>query len=437
MNTGSPRLLFASSEVYPFAKSGGLADVSHALPKALSGRFDVSVIMPLYASVDRKAFGIEKLGPRYKIVMGGASYDVQLFGAEIEGVRYYFVHTPLLSEREYLYGPPDEGYEDNALRFGLFCRSVVELLKSTGGPYDLLHLNDWQTALCALLLKEEPSVRTKTLFTIHNLAYQGVFDQSTLKELGIPHRYFTMESLEFYGKVNLMKAGIAYADRVTTVSPGYAREILTSKYGCGLEGFLSLHKKKLRGILNGIDTAHFSPSGDTALAVNYDADTFSKKRENKKAYLKEVGLGGVNKPLFIFISRLTWQKGVELMVEALDEIASLDLNVAMIGEGEAMYHKWFEAIASRHKNMTLFFGYDEALSHRMYAAADFLLMPSSFEPCGLNQMIAMHYGTMPVVHAVGGLKDSVSPVAAFDADRARGFGIRFEEESREAFVAAV
>jgi len=427
------RLLFAASEVYPFAKSGGLADVAHSLPRALSSDYEVSVVMPLYRFVDRKRYGIEPMNERLDIRMGGVDYPVELHGCVYEGVEYRFIYSPILSERDFLYGLPDSGYEDNALRFGVFSYAIAALLSRES--YAVAHLNDWQCALVALLVKKEKTIRTRVLYTIHNLAYQGTFEKSALKELGIDAEYFTMEGVEFYGKLNLMKAGIAYADRITTVSPTYAKEILTPEFGCGLEGFLHHHRRKLSGIVNGIDRAHFSPSNDGALDAPYSDP--GGKSVNKKAYLKEVGLAGDAKPLFIFIGRFTWQKGMALLIETLPKIAALECNIAVLGEGETAYHEALKAIAGEHANVHLSFGYDEALSHRMYAAADFLLMPSLFEPCGLNQLIAMSYGAIPVVHRVGGLADTVHQERGFDPATSKGYGILFSKATGRSFYAAV
>jgi len=427
------KLLFAASEVYPFAKSGGLADVAHSLPRALCSAYDVDVIMPLYAFVDRKVFGIKATGESFDVVMGGIVYPVELYTCHYQGLDYTFIYSALLCDREYLYGPPESGYEDNAVRFGLFNYALRVLLKRE--QYDIAHLNDWQCALLPLLLSEDKTIQTKTVFTIHNLAYQGTFEKAILKTLGIDERHFTMDGLEFYTQVNFMKAGIAYANAITTVSPNYAKEILTSEFGCGLEGFLQQHSHKLYGIVNGIDTEHFSPSTDTMLHSPY-AD-LRVKAVNKRAYLKEIKFKGSNKPLFIFIGRFAWQKGMELFIESLPKIASQKCNIAILGEGEEKYHDALKAISRKYPNIHLEFGYDESLSHRMYAAGDFLVMPSLFEPCGLAQMIAMHYGQMPVVHHVGGLADTVHHYKDFDVKTGNGYGIVFSKPSASALLTAI
>lgn len=427
------KVLFAASEVYPFAKTGGLADVAHALPRALKNLYNVTVVMPLYSIIDRDKYDIISLNETLSISMGGKEYQIDLYGCTVEGYEYYFVYSPLLCDRKFLYGTPKSGYEDNGLRFALFSYAIVALLKKK--HYEILHLNDWQCALAALLVHKDPALSPKTIYTIHNLAYQGIFDASILESIGIDKSYFTMGSLEFYGKVNFMKAGIAYADEVTTVSPTYAREILTAELGCGLEGFLHFHHAKLTGIINGIDTDHFSPATDSVLIAPY-SDAKGKKA-NKSALLKKLGLRGINKPLFVFIGRFTSQKGIDLLIETLPKIAALDCNIALLGEGEEKYYEALDALAEQHKNIHLTFGYDEVLSHQIYAAADFLLMPSLFEPCGLNQMIAFSYGALPIVHRVGGLVDTVKRLETYQEDSCSGYGLLFSTPTSRSLLSAV
>lgn len=431
------KILFVSSEVYPFAKSGGLADVSFGLPKAMSSMFEMSIMMPMYKSIEKEKFGIKKMNISFEVQLGKNKHPVEIFATTYNGIKCYFIDSHILSSKKSLYGTPESGYKDNDLRFGLFCKAVVAFAKQSGEGYDLLHLNDWQTALCALFVKEESSMKTKTLYTIHNLAYQGIFSKKSLSRLGLSLEYFNMESLEFYDDISFMKAGIVYADAVTTVSPNYAKEILTPEFGCGLEGFLQKHKKKIVGILNGIDLSHFSPKTDPALVQNYDAKSYGKKADNKKAYLEERGLEDCEIPLFIFIGRFTWQKGIDMLVQALEPISRMKLNLAILGDGEAKYSQQIKAISSKYKNVDLFFGYDESLAHRMYASADFLLMPSLFEPCGLNQMISMHYGAIPIVHNVGGLKDSVHSIDDFGSKQQSGFGIGFDKKEPKALIDAI
>lgn len=427
------KVLFAASEVYPFAKTGGLADVAHALPRALKNLYDVTVVMPLYRIIDRDKYTITSLGETLTVSMGGEDYTIDLYGCSVDGYEYCFVYSPILCDREFLYGTAEAGYDDNGLRFALFSYVITALLHKN--RYEIVHLNDWQCALSALLIHRDRTLSTKVIYTIHNLAYQGIFDSALLKSIGIDKKYFTMNSLEFYGKVNFMKAGIAYADEITTVSPTYAREILTSEFGCGLEGFLHFHRAKLSGIINGIDREHFSPTTDNALVVPY-SDAKGKKA-NKSDLLKRLGLKGVTKPLFVFIGRFTSQKGIDLLIETLPKIAVLECNIALIGEGEESYHEALKSLASHYKNIHLTFGYDESFSHQMYASADFLLMPSLFEPCGLNQMIAFAYGAFPIVHRVGGLTDTVKRVETYQEDSCSGYGLIFSSPTSRSFLSAI
>lgn len=423
-------LLFCASEVYPFAKTGGLADVSHSLPRALQDSYELKVVMPLYSLIDRKKYAIKSLNKSFSILMNNIDYEVELFGCDYEGVEYIFIYSTLLCDREFLYGTPTSGYPDNALRFTIFCRGIVELLRAN--TYDIVHLNDWQTALVPLLLQEESEINTKTLFTIHNLAYQGVFSYETLREIAIDSKYFTIDVLEFYGQMNFMKAAIAYSDAVTTVSQSYADEILSAKFGCGLDGFLRSHKNKLTGIVNGIDSEHFTPSKDKLL--EYPFTNLTQKKLNKKSYLKEKNLKGISKPLFIFIGRFTSQKGVDLLIDSLEEMALNDCNIAILGDGEIQYQEKIKEIVDRYDNIHFEFKYNEVLSHQMYASADFLLMPSLFEPCGLNQMIAMSYGAIPIVHKVGGLKDTVNGYKLFDKESNKAYGILFDEALSDSLI---
>ena len=423
-------LLFCASEVYPFAKTGGLADVSHSLPRALQDSYELKVVMPLYSLIDRKKYAIKSLNKSFSISMNDIDYEVELFGCTYKGLEYIFIYSTLLCDREFLYGTPTSGYPDNALRFTIFCRGIVELLRAN--TYDIVHLNDWQTALVPLLLQEESEINTKTLFTIHNLAYQGLFSYETLNEIAIDSKYFTIDVLEFYGQMNFMKAAIAYSDAVTTVSQSYADEILTATFGCGLDGFLRSHKSKLTGIINGIDSEHFTPSKDKLL--EYPFTNLTEKKLNKKSYLKEKNLKGITKPLFIFIGRFTSQKGVDLLIDSLEEIALNDCNIAILGDGEIQYQEKIKEIVDRYDNIHFEFKYNEVLSHQMYASADFLLMPSLFEPCGLNQMIAMSYGAIPIVHKVGGLKDTVHDYKLFDKESNKAYGILFEDPSSDSLI---
>ncbi len=398
------KLLFAAAEIFPYAKTGGLADVAQALPRALAKQIDVLSVMPLYDFIDHEKFSLNALDDSFQITLGNNIYEVSLFEGMNQGVRTLFVYEETLCRHLSPYGNKNGDYPHNDLRFGIFSKTLLVLAQMF--EIDVLHLNDWHTALAALWAKEIfPELRV--LFTIHNLAFQGLFPFESMERLGIEEYYFTPEGIEFWGNMNCMKAGIAYSDVVTTVSPTYAKEILSPKFGCGLEGFLKVYHHKLHGILNGIDTILFDPSFDPALPNNYRVNDLTGKTANKILFCKENGLRDADKPLIVFIGRFTEQKGLDVIIEALPKLLTMNLNLAVLGEGDESMAAALNRAAKNHDNLSIQFGYEESQSHRMYAAADFLLMPSLFEPCGLNQLIALRYGTMPIVNNVGGLHDTV------------------------------
>ncbi len=408
-------VLFVSSEIFPFAKTGGLADVSYSLTEALKEHISISRVMPLYRFMEQTAF---ESYDNFTVTLDGMHYPVEILVQKEQGLHTYVVKAAHLSQTDSLYGDRNGDYPDNALRFGIFCMAIVELAIRLN--VKLIHLNDWHTALVALFVKEY-RLNIKTVFTIHNLAYQGIFDAAALETLGISRRYFTMDALEFYGKVNFLKAGIAYSDALTTVSRTYAKEILTVQFGCGLDGFLQRHKGKLTGILNGIDHELYPPLKKR-----------SEKTKAKTALCKKFGFENASLPLFVMISRLVEQKGIDLLIKSFDRLQSKQINIFILGEGEEAYCKALDKLARKYKNFSFYRGYDEALSHQTYLASDFLLMPSVFEPCGLNQLIAMHYGSIPVVHEVGGLKDSVH-----EGMDLCGKGICYAGQNTKEFVYAV
>lgn len=418
------KVLFASSEIFPYAKSGGLADVASSLPLALKKDIDICSVMPLYGFMDKKK--LIKTTLILDINLGGISYKANVWSTKNEEVLVYFIDAPLLSNTKNLYGDK-EAYANNDIRFGIFSKAVSLLAKTL--HVDIVHLNDWHCALGAFWLKNSG---IKTIFTIHNLAYQGVFEKDSLKRLGISQSHFNMQDLEFWGKCNFMKAGIRYSDKITTVSPNYAKEILTPKFGCGLEGFLNFYKNKLSGIINGIDTKVFNPLSDASLFQNYDSNSLTLKTKNKKELYKNTKLKDTKIPLFIMISRLVEQKGFDLLLESISDILKKELNLFLLVDTQSKFKKPFECIAKQSDNFKFLFGYDERLSHQLYASADFLLMPSLFEPCGLNQLIAMRYGTVPIVHGIGGLRDSVH-----EHSKKCGQGIVFKTYSKKALMSAI
>jgi starch synthase len=409
------KVLFASSEIFPYAKTGGLADVAYSLPLALSRDISISRVMPLYAFMDAKSFTHVD---NFTITLNAAHYSVEILQHQQKGIITYFVKADLLSQTQHPYGDEKGDYPDNALRFGIFSMAIVELALRLG--ITIIHLNDWHTALVPLFVKKY-ELRIKTLFSIHNLAYQGIFEKDVLATLGIEERYFTMDTLEFYGKVNFLKAGIAFSDVITTVSHVYAQEILTAEFGCGLAGFLEFHKKKLFGILNGIDYEMFP-----------QIQTLEEKTNAKQTLCKEFDLKNNARPLFIMVSRLVEQKGIELLTKSMDALLDKELNLFIIGEGEEAFCKVLHAFDKKYANFAFFEGYDEGLSKQAYRSADFLLMPSLFEPCGLNQFIAMNNGAVALVHRVGGLAESVH-----EKELLCGRGISYHEQNKKEFLYAI
>lgn len=424
------RILFVSSEIYPYAKTGGLADVSSALPKALSDKgIEVVSVMPLYASIERERYGIQKSDISFNIVLNRHIYPCDVFYKD----NVYFIANPALFERDSMYGE----YDDNGLRFGVFAYAVLELALRLHFSWDIIHLNDWQSALIAYLAKVRYKLDTKIILTIHNLAFQGIFPKELMNDLQIGWDTFTMQRFEFYDQINFLKGAIAYSDRVVAASPKYAKEIQTPQFGCDLDPFLRNNRHKLSGILNGIDSAEFNPALDTSLYKNYDDVLSDNKRMNKVRLLDELGLAHPERPLFVFVGRFAWQKGVSVILETLHSLHTIEINVVILGNGERYYNDCFSSLEGVYPNVAIRLGYDERLSRMIYSGGDFLMMPSLYEPCGLNQMIAMAYGCVPIVRATGGLVDSVEDLSDEPFPPHKGVGILFEEMGRFPFLLAI
>ncbi len=425
------RILFVSSEIYPFAKTGGLADVSGSLPKALTELgINVKTVMPLYKSVNVERFGIEPAGKKVTVSLKSGKFEFEVFRVS-DGVEHYFLKNEQLFHREFLYGTPQGDYPDNDVRFGAFCWAVVKLIEEGFFRQEIVHVNDWQTALIPVLLKKRKS-KVKTLLTIHNLAYQGIFPKETVEKLNLGWELFNLESLEFWGKVNFLKGGIVFSDAINTVSPTYSKEITTPEFGFGLDGVLRKYSYKLFGILNGIDYEVWNPETDRNVYVNYTETSIGNKDVNKSYFLKETNLWNEELPLFAFIGRLAKQKGIDLIVEGIEEMSKLPANFAFLGTGDAYYNRFFNSIKGKYRNVYVKVAYDEPLSRKMYASADFLIMPSLYEPCGLNQMIAMRYGTLVVGRETGGIADTVR-----DVEEPGGYGFLFREFKTKSFLEAV
>jgi starch synthase len=384
--------------------------------------------MPLYGSIDREKHNIQSTGLFYSFGVSGTVYEFEVFQS---GDTLFLSENSGLFTRDEMYGD----YWDNNIRFGIFCYAVLEYIKATEQYFDILHINDWQSALIALLEKEKYQLGSKVVFTIHNLAYQGIFPKDSIRKLDLSWEYFTASKLEYHDNINLLKSAIVYSDVFTTVSPTYAKEIQTKEYGCDLETLIQDNEYKLQGILNGVDYDEFNPALDTNINKHFDADNLDNKRVIKEELLKELHLEGVDKPLFVFIGRFTAQKGIDQILKSLNSLASYPINIIILGSGEKNYNDWCHALVGVHKNISITIGYNEALARNIYASADFLYMPSQNAPCGLNQMIAMKYGAMPIVRPVGGLKDSVDDFDGELSDN-KGRGLILENDDVQTFINA-
>lgn len=414
------KVAFIASEVAPYAKTGGLADVTGSLPVALRHvGVDPLVIMPKYRSVSVK----------------GCT-------ALLKGrTPVHFIENEAYFNRAGLYGDKNGDYHDNLERFSFFCRRALELLKEVNFKPDIIHLNDWQTALVAAYLKRfykgDPFYKnTKAVFTIHNLAYQGVFPKEEFPKTNLGWEFFTMDGLEFYDAVSLIKSGLNYADVVTTVSPTYASEIQTPEYGYGLDGILRKRRKELFGIVNGIDYDVWDPAKDRVIFKRYSLKNIDDKYKNKAALQKESGLDiDEGAPIVGVVLRLAQQKGADLISYSIDKIIEKGAQFILLGTGDEEYQTLFTNIARRHpRRASINLRYDAILAERIYAGSDMFLMPSLFEPCGLGQLISLKYGTIPIVRATGGLRDTV---VDYTSDRANGYGFTFLEYKPQALLKAL
>lgn len=423
------RVLLASSEVVGFAKTGGLADVAGSLPSALARRgLRCAVILPLYNTARKP--GVEPTDISVDIQVGWRRMPARLWRSTLpDGVTAYLVENDHYFGRDgehgrglYQYTLPDGGkrdYEDNCERFVFFNRAVCELLPRLDEWPDVVHVNDWQTGLIPVYLREvyrgrDARVdRTRTLMTIHNIAFQGVFWHWDMNLAGLPWHLFNHNQLEYYGKLSFLKAGVVFADQISTVSPTYAREIQTPHFGRGMQGTLFANRHRLHGIVNGVDYAQWDPRNDTLIAANYGPDDLSGKAECKRALQRELGLREDDVPVLGVVARLTEQKGVDLIVAVAPGILDRGWQLAVLGDGDPKYHRALEDLHRRYPSrLGLRLGFDEGLAHRVEAGADLFLMPSSFEPSGLNQLYSLRYGTPPVVRATGGLADTVTDTNA-------------------------
>ena len=441
------------SEAVPFAKTGGLADVAGALPKALMNQgADSIVLMPAYKSIFEKDFKLEKIADGLEVHItwyNAISFD--LYKTTHENIDFYFIRNDAFFGRDNLYGTPQGDYTDNNIRFGFFSKAIFEVLSRIGYIPDIIHLHDYHFALASLFLKEirdnlkeTPFSRTKAVFTIHNIAYQGIYSQETLGLCGIDPKYFTLEGLEFYGDINFMKAGIVYSSKITTVSPTYSREILTDEYGFKLDGVLKSRQQDLSGIINGIDYTVWDPATDPAIFKNYNTSSMQGKKQCKKDLIaslfgpssKNIEYGDF--PVLGMVSRLSEQKGVDLIAGSMDKIMKNKVYLVILGTGDEKYQDILQKLQKKYKDrFSLTIGYSDKMSRQIYSGSDIFLMPSYYEPCGLGQLISLKYGTVPVVRDTGGLADTIIDIQSEQDIAGGGQGFKFADYNQDKFLSAL
>lgn len=426
------KIAMVSYEVYPFAKVGGLADVVGALPKYLEKqRINVDIYMPYHKKVKQNAekYGwiIEKITSSVDVPVLKTEEKFDIYKTTLPGSKSTNV---FLISNEY-YFSADEVYQgpDLAEQAIYFSAAVIEAIRKLDIDYDVIHVNDWQTALIPVYLKsvfrDEPILsKMASVLTIHNLGYQGLYEPEYLKFAGLPDYLFNIDGLEFYGKINFLKGGIIFADIISTVSPTYAREIQTKEYGEKLDGVLRVRSSDLYGILNGIDYDEYNPATDTRIFVNYDLESVDKKKENKKMLQRELGLPERDVPMIGMINRLVDQKGLDIMAEIMDYVSMFDLQFVLLGTGDEKYEEMFRKLGNKYpEKYSVNLKFDIVLAQKIYAGADMFLMPSRYEPCGLGQMYSLRYGTIPIVRYTGGLVDTVKE---YDPETKEGNGFGFE-----------
>ncbi len=447
-SSGPMRVLQIASEATPFAKTGGLADVAGALPEALTrGGCEVTLVLPAYREVFAKGLPIEPTGLRFPVTLGTRSHEATIFSCQLPHAasRIFLIGNDHCFDRDSLYGG-GEDFADNAERFIFFSRAALELAARQPKPFDIIHCHDWQTGLVPayhkLLSQEQPTLsRARTVLTIHNMAYQGRFWHWDMLLTGFHWRHFHWKQLEFYGQLNMLKAGIVFADKLTTVSPTYAQEIQAAPGGCGLEEVLAGRAADLSGIVNGIDTDAWNPRTDPQIPRHYGAeDVADGKYTARVALAARLGHAAPDeRPLVAFVGRLAEQKGVRLILEMLGRMAGSGLaHVVVLGTGDPVLEESLKTVAAAHPDaVDVVIGFDETLAHLIQAAADILLMPSQYEPCGLAQLYAFRYGTIPVVRATGGLVDTVVNVTDETLDAGTASGFVFEEFTSAALEEAV
>lgn len=437
-------IVMIASEVVPFAKTGGLADVTGTLPRALSkAGLSVSIIMPHYNKVtSAEKFGIKPTGKKVVVQFGSWRIEGEILTASVKpNITVYFISQQQFFGRNELYQTKDGDYPDNAERFIFFSKAAIEAMIALKMKPDIVHVHDWQAALIPVFLKslykeKKEFAATKTLITIHNLGYQGLFQPDDMRLTGLGWEYFTFDKLEFWGKLNFLKGGIVYSDAINTVSKKYAAEILTPEFGCGLEAALGYRKASLFGILNGIDYDEWNPETDQLISHKFSPANMEGKSACKLFLQKKYGLSqNLKTPIVGIVGRLTVQKGFDIVAEAIPELVHRGVQFAILGTGEAKYEDILKKAAKENPQMVgLVLAYDNTLAHQIEAGSDFFLMPSRYEPCGLNQMISLKYGTIPIVRATGGLDDSI---VDHDVDPRHGNGFKMAGLTKDDLISVV
>jgi starch synthase len=439
------RVLFISPEAVPFAKTGGLADVAGSLPAALKRLgMEVHLVLPFYRVVRESNLEYRLLLKDLTVTLGDGELVARVWGSVNDAeVPVYLIEREDMYDRPNIYGNSLGDYYDNFERYTFFSRAALSTAEVLSIKPDLIHCHDWQTGLVPALLKgplrnSATLGAAPTVFTIHNLGYQGLFPADKMVLAGLSREeFFRSEGLEYYGKISLLKAGIVYSDAVTTVSPSYAREIQTPEYGMGMEGVLQYRRASLHGILNGVDYQRWDPARDPHISASYSLGRMAGKQACKESLIREMNLNSLlaKRPLLGMISRLDTQKGVDLLVKVLDDMLALNVGLVVLGSGDEQIQRSIQEAADRHPGQVkLTTGFDEPLAHRIMAGADILLIPSRYEPCGLTQMYALKYGTVPVVRATGGLEDTIT---VFNPQEGEGNGFKFGAYESGAFLAAV
>jgi len=436
------QVVHIATEAAPFSKTGGLADVIGSLPRYLrSDQCAVKVFLPLYRQTRRDKYKLRLLEGRLSVRLGNKKEEFALYASSQGGVDFYFIDNRGYFDRDFLYGTPAGGYPDNHRRFAFFTKAVFESLQEIIFKPDIVHCHEWQTGLAPFFLRHELKndkffSSVKSIFTIHNLVYQGLFDRRIMDEIGISGDFFHPGALEFHGNFSFMKSGILYSDAITTVSRTYAQEIVTREFGAGLDGLLLSRAGDLSGILNGVDYADWNPKTDRFIKVNYDQNSLEKKAECKRQLLKKAAMPlESDAPLLGLISRLVSQKGIDIIINSIAAIRDMGARLIVLGLGEPRFSDLLTALSKSYpESLFVKIGFDEALSHQIEAGCDMFLMPSRYEPCGLNQAYSLRYATIPLVRATGGLQDTVIDYCQYPR---KGTGFKFQQATAYDFIRAL